>query len=358
MRIFIETRTRSKKLKTNLAYIDSSAQDAVVCQIAKPVLSEEHVAAADAIATSVLAGITVRDETAHEQAISISIDERRKQLNRFRRERALAAKDLLKQGITPLAIIPNKAWEHICSRSGLIRLSPDEDGNVHMSSKILMDFRARAALIVGAAEPIVGIGAFFIALILSIWLAVEQASGWGSRIGLVVIAVIVAGITSWVMHSLLIGDNKRTLSYRKKLVQLQLWRFGLQPWEARLQALFPNGRSTSSDTEDNSVAIRLILPRPPADIAAILLKARDLDLKVAAVSEAIMFAESPEHAFLRVHEGLAETDREELRRYEEMMRCPIIYIERGSAVAIIAQFGDFPIEQKVVDEVVSSEFLI
>jgi hypothetical protein len=36
---------------------------------------------------------------------------------------------------------------------------------------------------------------------------------------------------------------------------------------------------------------------------------------------------------------------------------PIAYVRRGTAVAIIAQYGDFPIEKEVMLQVINSEHL-
>lgn len=132
--------------------------------------------------------------------------------------------------------------------------------------------------------------------------------------------------------------------------------YAQKDWPGFLEKVFPGYRSPIS-----GAVATLILPDPPADISAILLKANGLTLKVAAVAEAIRFAEKPSD--LMRPEVMPYTDawaREQ--GYADMAdwrkRDPIVFCEEGPAVAVIAQFGEFPIEQAVVDAVVKTDKLI
>ena len=124
-------------------------------------------------------------------------------------------------------------------------------------------------------------------------------------------------------------------------------------WPAMLERLFPNGASIS---QRSVLTATVVLPLPPADVAQTLARAATTGytLHVAAVPEAISFKETM--AELRARET-ARRKAEEARRLAAQ-RDPIIYVEEGSAAAIIAQFGDFPIEQKVVDAVIASDDII
>lgn len=44
-------------------------------------------------------------------------------------------------------------------------------------------------------------------------------------------------------------------------------------------------------------------------------------------------------------------ERQWEREQRAIRRDPILYLSMGSAVAIIGQFGDFPIEKEIVDRV-------
>ncbi|MHB8661025.1 MAG: hypothetical protein ACYC75_03815 [Minisyncoccota bacterium] len=350
-------------MKADLSYINQATQTAVEHQIEHPVLPVAKQNEAARSAQFVIAGISVHDENAHQQTIERSVAERRIRLEKFREDRASIVEELDKRDIMPLAIIPKTAWDHICARSKLLMLHPDEDGDVYASSEILRAFRTRAEKIMEFADMGVGICAFSTMLIMGIWGTVEHNVSWGDRTLGILASVAMSFVLAMILHSAIFGEkaNRKQIFYRAKLVQVQLWLFSLRSWEAKLQTLFPSGKSISRG-EDYAMAIRLVLPQPPMDVADVLLKARDFDLEVAAMGGAIMFAEPPESALRRLHGDLVAKEREEaaerLRKFQEWLKCPIIYLKHRSAVAVIAQFGDFPIERDVVDEVVNSEYLL
>jgi hypothetical protein len=125
-----------------------------------------------------------------------------------------------------------------------------------------------------------------------------------------------------------------------------------------MQQFFPGGKTAS--TRD-AIMANLILPAPPPEVAAILVKAKDMSLQTAAVSDAIEFAETPTELLNRSKEKDAGPGKpfRGFKSYEEWLaKCPIIYTEQGTATAVIAQFGDFPIEKAVVDAVVKSDKLL
>ena len=113
-----------------------------------------------------------------------------------------------------------------------------------------------------------------------------------------------------------------------------------------LRRMFPGGVSP-----EEGLGATLVMPIPPADVADVLLKARGLDLKVATVAEAISFKETPSQLYWRVRsyeEAVARALRDD----------PIIYFEQGTAVCVLAQFGDFPIELALVARVLEAEVLM
>ena len=113
-----------------------------------------------------------------------------------------------------------------------------------------------------------------------------------------------------------------------------------------LRRMFPDGVS-----QEGGLGATLVMPIPPADVADVLLKARGLDLKVATVAEAISFKETPSQLYRKARsyeEAVARALRDD----------PIIYFEQGAAAAILAQFGDFPIEREIVARVLEAEILM
>jgi len=126
-------------------------------------------------------------------------------------------------------------------------------------------------------------------------------------------------------------------------------------WHRYLATLFPHHASAEVSrtlfSASHAVTFAtLVLPDPPADVVATLVKAADakVPMKVAAVADAVSFKESPSQIagnYIAEQEAIARRLRDD----------PIIYTELPHATAILAQFGDFPIERELVDRVVSAE---
>lgn len=137
-----------------------------------------------------------------------------------------------------------------------------------------------------------------------------------------------------------------------KILSDEAVNFAGRDWKGWLGKLFPQ----NTDAANNGAEASLVLPVPPQDVVDVLLKLNraGVPMKTAAVPEAISFKESV--AELRKHE-MARRE-EEARRLEALRHDPIIYTEHGSVAAIVAQFGDFPIEQEVIDAVVKADDFI
>lgn len=135
----------------------------------------------------------------------------------------------------------------------------------------------------------------------------------------------------------------------------QIEHYAKHNWAELMGKFFPNGEQPSGDgpviTWNHAT---LVMPVPPDDVAQVLLKAQNFPLQVATVADAIGFKESMGQ-LLKAEQAKIE---EEIRYREWLRNDPIVYTEEGSATAIIAQFGDFPIEKDVVDFVVASDHLI
>lgn len=124
-------------------------------------------------------------------------------------------------------------------------------------------------------------------------------------------------------------------------------------WPLFLEAVMPGFVEACSS---NDVLAQLILPDPPKEVTEILIKASARKLMVAAVGEAIRFAQKPSELLkANSHPKDAWAREQGYADYADWLkRDPIIFTESGPAVAVIAQFGDFPIEQAIVDAVVST----
>lgn len=132
--------------------------------------------------------------------------------------------------------------------------------------------------------------------------------------------------------------------------------FAKAKWPEMLKLMMPEQRSLRK-----GILATLQLPDPPADIAEVLCKVQSLALTVAAVPEAIRLAEKPSELLRnsRAHPKDLWAQAQGYADYADWLkRDPIIFTEHGTASAIIAQFGEFPIEQEIVDRAIGADTLL
>lgn len=125
-------------------------------------------------------------------------------------------------------------------------------------------------------------------------------------------------------------------------------------YAAYVRSLFPRQREAGFQAS-------VVLPTPPAEVAEILFKARSLlTLGVAAVPEAIRFVQTPAELYRATSNPKDEWARRQgYADYADWVRRdPIVFHNHGTASAIIAQFGDFPIEKQIVDLVIAGNDII
>lgn len=132
--------------------------------------------------------------------------------------------------------------------------------------------------------------------------------------------------------------------------------FAQAKWPEMLKLMMPDNCSLRE-----GIRATLQLPDPPADIADILCKAQGFPLTVAAVPEAIRLAEKPSELLRTATSNPKDLWAQE-QGYDDyadwLKRDPIIFTEHGTATAVIAQFGEFPIEQEIVDRAVKADSLL
>lgn len=300
-------------MKTNLAYIDD-VMDRKVDATNDNILSSlmpDDLASAKSAGTRRVAGFEVFDEAAERAALDRIIAARRAVIDRFRADRTTAKKRLAGLGIEPLAIIPLLAWDRICDSTGLFRLTPDSEGRVGVLGSAFDGYVIRTT---------------------------EEKRG-------------------------MFGNNYISASYRMDEASVEIINnHARQNWREFLTKMFgglvaPRAPDPMRYFQSNLIHATLELPLAPDDVKSVLVKAAadpNLQMKVAAVAEAIGFKETPAE-LLRRHVARRE---QEARQREMIDADPIIYYEEGTAAAILAQFGDFPVEKDVVDAVAASGDLI
>jgi hypothetical protein len=247
-----------------------------------------------------VAGFRVADEEMEKRLLDEQIKAQRAALDKFIFDRRVMRDTLDKAGISPLTILPRQAWDNICKQTHLFRLNPNNRGKV--------------AIARGCWEGRVS-GSFTKPI--SKW--TEEAFEWAQTVPEV-----------W-----------RELLYK-------MWPYGVAE-----SAQAVNG---GSFYQSSLQEVTILLPTPPDDVVEILLKADkgSIPVKVAAVAEAIGFKER----LVTLKDGAVKHYADEDARIKRLMEEPFIYSEHESATAILAQFGEFPIEKAVVDAVVAAKDFI
>ncbi len=133
--------------------------------------------------------------------------------------------------------------------------------------------------------------------------------------------------------------------------KLNLEHYAATDWPGMLLRMMPGYRTVSP--RDTWLRAHVVLPQPPPEVVATLLaaSAAGLHLLTAAVPDAIQFRETITDM----------RDRITALRAAEAARIaadPIVYTEHGSATAILAQFGDFPVEREILDAVCATDNLL
>lgn len=330
---------------TNLAYIEDAIDSAVGREITTTTIPPTALKKAAEKALTVVAGFSLLDASEERRAVEESRNARLSALKEYREDRTKLVTKLMEQGITPLAIVPSVAWKRLCLMSGLFCLSPDDRGDVYLSSAVLDRFSVRAGHI--HKDWVFSMIIASLAMMPATYFLVFPWWAYlATFVGSFCLTIFLAWANDW-------DTSDLSDFFAKKLVNVQIWGFSWKPWAKILKEFFPDNISAP-----HGLSAKVVLPTPPQEIADTLLKARKLELKVAAVPDAIAFSEAPSTILRREHRLRADKETQERRRIRDLKKDPIVYHEHGSATAIIAQFGDFPMEKRVVDAVISSEHLI
>jgi hypothetical protein len=326
-------------------------------EVQTPTLTTEAAArAAKARDIKLVAGLVVADDSAAaaNRIREEALDARRAKIGQFQRDRQEVIEKLAKLGVAPRAVAPLAVWERLCDMHDLYRLSPDTNGRVGVQDgKALIARMETWARVLSLAFWLGGGIAAWTLFWMTRPAADLPAEPWRMYVAG---ALVVAGIVTWGSELITEGDGFVTLSFRA-LVSGMLRAYRFVPRKTLLRQYFPK-RTSAVMQYSSAPRVTVILPNPPEEVAARLLKVHALALEVAAVPEAIGFLETPAQVYREDLRASHDAYEEQMRARRELLRDPIITHRHGKAVAIIDQYGDFPMEKKIVDQCVYSEFLV
>lgn len=312
--------------------------------------------------TRSIAGLSVITNAARDAVVNPEAAKTVVRLKQYRTDREQVKSQLAAAGVPPLAVLPLSAWERICERAKVFRFIPQDD-------RVRFD----ASAVVAKAEELtkqesereklpdsvggLGLIAMMIGAIAGAVGSANVLSAFGLGSAVTFLGIIVGFILGAFVGFLgfcLCFDNLP--SRKKKMMEREARNIrsvvaSLQKDGALLERLWPN---YSEPAEGKTV--RIALPPAPAKVQERLLAAEKagLTMHLAAVGDAIVLREDVGDIIvgLRAKEWDVR-GRELMLKYD-----PIIYVVHGSAVAVLDQFGEFPIEKEVINEVVNSEHFI
>jgi hypothetical protein len=336
-------------MSTTFAEIDHMVGERVEQRFAQPDLP---------VPKKLIAGLAVPDLVEHDRQTT----DYRTRISKYRQDRGMLGDTLAKHDIKPLAMLPAKTWDSILARHGLYRFQPNENGEVAASVRDLP--------LISKLGQVVNIGSW-----LAPWVALYIAYREGADHGFREITGIDMQITFWIMFAMGIAYGVMVCFAKKSpLVNMHapctrfLMRlYGWFPHRVRARRFFPNRQQVEQYTDGARMA-KVVFPPVPTFVAALIEKAGTLTtlLQVAVVEDAFRIAMPPiqlfEPAFYREterrrqrHANRVDNTRWAISDFWEALKAdPILYTQQGEAVAILAQYGDFPLEKAIVQQVVEN----
>jgi hypothetical protein len=244
---------------------------------------------------------------------------------------------LAARGVTPIAIIPTTWWDAMLKESGLWKLNPDREGKVGVEAdkvaKIAQTSKAPALIWVFGMAGVITAGATLH------WDLPLTVSSLG-------VSMVIGSVTTCGFTAALLGIFKKTgdrLNARAHAAY-HLLRHGRNRVMGEML----------SQSSYSTYRVGIRLPTPPQDVVDTLKKIASMgNIRVAAEPGAVGFAKSPTNI---IADRILSNWEEEAREAARIRALdPIIFLEEGPAVAIVAQFGDFPIEKELVDKIVARQ---
>jgi hypothetical protein len=339
---------------TNLALLDRAVKGAVALEMGE---GDNDTAALAELGitpqrTRTVAGLTVISNASRDAKVNPNAAAMLKKLKTYLTDSAAVQNKLEKVGVTPHAVLPLVAWERICDSAKLYRFVPKGDA-VRFASKDNALVKHAASEAEQAAKKIER------RHILITWGCIALMAIGIALLGCVVSAgflVLEALVLLGAVFTLMFqegGPFDLSSEAKKELEAACVRKLVAERQTAGSLAadLWPNLKEPAQGS-----TIRIELPTPPPEVQERIVAAEHtkLPLHVAVVGEAIAFKEPVADVLI----GERAEHWAEVKRQELLDRDPIVYVIVGSAVAIIDQYGEFPIEKEVMHEVINSEHLV
>lgn len=349
-------------MRTNLAYLNEAVHTAVERQIENPLSPPDVAHAAQVGAKRRIAGITVVDGS----ALTAASTTRREALEGYQRDAEQLRERLAAAGVEHLTVWPVAAWKAVARETRLYCFQPEDDGTVAVAAEPVFERIGAEARRGFSNAPLVGA-----ALGASLGVLSAFVVGWFA-VPLAFAGMLAGGMLAESVYFK--HGRARPGPYAERERRLIRRLFSKKPSELA-SFLWPDHVEP-----EGGLRIGITLPDAPELSQQNLARAAHagFELTLYTVSEALAFTGDTAAPFIterakvwsemasemRTREAQAAeaAERRRQRLLDAWSRLwpndPIVTTTHGSAIAIIVQYGDFPVERAVVDRVLNSSALV
>ncbi|MEX0918092.1 MAG: hypothetical protein WDZ93_02960 [Candidatus Paceibacterota bacterium] len=296
--------------------------------------------------TRIINGLEIRDidhaareEQKTRQRISnehlYQIAKLRADIDQYERDARALRDKLTKIGVEPLALIPRGAWDAIRKQYDLFEFGFNENGSVNAAMPDFIPITERLFTL-NIVYVCLALGVVFVAPV-SIDSFFGPMSGWvqvmlGTTLAFAAVIFLFKGLPS--------SYNPRRVvrAYLRGKSHLDL-----------LRDLFPGNRTPA----DAVAKLTINLPTPPQQVAEkiVLLDKNGVDFFVTAEPDAVEFVPKID---VQLREIAQPVLRREMVRFSDLFD-PIVHVNQGDAIAIVAQYGPFLLEAAAIERILTEE---
>lgn len=271
---------------------------------------------------------------------------------------AIKLNKLLREAnIKPVAIITKKAFNALVEELQLLRLRPSTNGYVQLESAPVLALANFPGLRGAVHTAVLALFAYCVWLLAVPYMDSPANGVVALAVGLSFIGFVVSQL---VCTTILNRFSDRITTKRvERWVNSMSWGQLLRELSLKKSGCFfaPNW-----EDDDHPFTRKLLLPAAPGPVVEMLARlvpvldnrerSHIYQLHIAAEADAVQFVGGLQFKGASI--------RKEIARLEAWHRDPILYVTGNecAAVAIIAQYGELPIEKQMIDRIVNSEHLL
>lgn len=245
----------------------------------------------------------------------------------FEDDHRFLKEELGRNGVCPIVVLPLTLWEGVCNAAMFYRLNPDGNCQVRISTRLLQCVRDEIESGLTAAK----LACSWEMLFYFLFAGIGIIGYWSENILELGISIVGYFVCRSIFNVILPRRHRGVQEHALRL---------------RVDEAVKNGQiyslpwpSFSEPNDNDTRLIRISLPSSPLDVQRVLVATEysRLLVQIAVPSSAIILLDNPADVLLGgqsreisahlVHEGSL-----------------IAYVRKGIAVAVVAQYGDFPAE--------------